>query len=173
LSIKKAADFASKMNREKQHTFYKCCRIAADYYGVSASDVQKELASRAGTKANGRKYKHVVVYRVPKDKVTYRDFEYQERKREYFVNKPKTTTNPQKIIKDNKHECIFYGETCCEVFDNLKDANEFYLSKIKEMEEKIIVLKSDALTKDDADRLKRELEEWIAELNSKSEKGED
>jgi hypothetical protein len=54
MSILKASNFAAKMLKENQHTLYRCCRIAADYYGVSATDVQKELASRGGQKSKGR-----------------------------------------------------------------------------------------------------------------------
>jgi hypothetical protein len=46
MSIKKAATFAIKMHREKQHTYFQCCRIAADYYSVSVDDVKSEISSR-------------------------------------------------------------------------------------------------------------------------------
>lgn len=68
MSIKKAANFASKMYKENQHTLYKCCRIAADYYDVSATDVQKELSSRGGKKNIGKtsinKGKKLKIYRI-------------------------------------------------------------------------------------------------------------
>jgi len=61
MSIKAAASFARKMQKENQHTWFRCCRIAADYYGVSVDDVQREISSRGGLSRKGEKMK-IYVY---------------------------------------------------------------------------------------------------------------
>lgn len=139
MSIKKAANFASKMNKEGQHSFYQCCRIAADYYDVSATDVQKELASRAGTKANGRKYKHVVIYRVPEEERRIRKEE-ELQWRDFYFSKIKTTTNPQAVVRSYQHidtMCESYN-VYCKIFDNKAEATKFSKENIDKIKRNII-----------------------------------
>ena len=132
MTIKEAANFASKMNKEGQHTFYQCCRIAADYYKVSATDVQKELASRSGAKANGRKYKHVVVYRIP-DKLEEMSYlEWYEYTKDLYFSEVKTTLNPSKIFKRSDAQM--------KVFDNKKDAERFSKQNIDTIKRNIVII---------------------------------
>ena len=140
MSIKKAANFAMKMYREEQHTFFQCIRIASDYYSVCSCDVQKELASRSGIGARGRKYKYVVVFRhLPEEKIFCGKSSPEEiikfEEGFYFVNKPKATTKPMDIVREFERKRDGKMRTYnvyCEVFQNKNDADNFYKKKVHE-----------------------------------------
>ena len=117
-ALDKATNFALMMFRDKQHPYFRCCKIAAEYYDVDVEAVKSNISSRAGLSSKGRKYKFCV-------EICQRNRGYSENYSSYYYAHPVKRKVSQKNDLHIEHYLTGDQFVGTAVFATEKEATEF------------------------------------------------